>query len=190
MKKQVWLWLALSMCALHVSAQTVYTTKLSNTYHTKSCHHLSEDKSSIDLKDAFFQATLPVRAAGLYKTQSLHWTNRISMKNQILKLRLHLALNVQAPPRQEYAVHMLRKAQAENVFSTAGNKRKMEISETIGLFVSCIAALIGVFFTESIKEMIKKAFSIQSEKQTDQLYWIILILAIVLPLLTFFIKGI
>lgn len=63
----------------------------------------------------------------------------------------------------------------------------MEVSEIIGLSSSGFLAVASLIFTESIKEIIKKFFSVKSKKEINKLYWFIFLLAIAIPLtITYF----
>lgn len=59
----------------------------------------------------------------------------------------------------------------------------METTSIIGIITSGILTLAGLFFQESMKEIIKKFFATKTKKKTNRLYWIILLLALILPLL-------
>ncbi len=59
----------------------------------------------------------------------------------------------------------------------------------MGLVTSGIITLAGLFFQESMKELIKKFFATKSKKKTNRLYWTILIAAIILPLLFLLLRS-
>ncbi len=59
----------------------------------------------------------------------------------------------------------------------------------MGLVTSGIITLAGLFFQESMKELIKKFFATKSKKKTNRLYWTILIAAIILPLILLALKS-
>ncbi|HXT82731.1 MAG TPA: hypothetical protein VN704_00025 [Verrucomicrobiae bacterium] len=65
----------------------------------------------------------------------------------------------------------------------------METTEIIGVSSSSIIALAGIFFTESIKEVIKKYFSIKTKKKATNLYWVLFVLAVALPILIFYLPS-
>lgn len=58
----------------------------------------------------------------------------------------------------------------------------MEINQIIALSTSGLISVTGIIFTESIKEIIKKYFALKTKKQVTKLYWVLLIIAIVIPL--------
>ncbi|HWY10431.1 MAG TPA: hypothetical protein VN026_03845 [Bacteroidia bacterium] len=65
----------------------------------------------------------------------------------------------------------------------------MEVSQIIAISISGLITLMGTIFTESIKEVIKKYFSLKSKKKINNLYWSIFILAIAIPIIITLIAG-
>lgn len=59
----------------------------------------------------------------------------------------------------------------------------MELTQLISLSSSAIIGLCGVFFTESIKEVIKKYFALKTKKDVTKYYRILLVIAVLIPLL-------
>lgn len=65
----------------------------------------------------------------------------------------------------------------------------MESTGIIGIVTSGVITMAGLFFQESMKEIIKKFFATKTKKKTNRLYWAILITAIILPLILFVFKS-
>ena len=62
----------------------------------------------------------------------------------------------------------------------------MESKEVFSYLMSGAIGLCSLFFEESIKEIIRKFFSIKSKNKIRNFYWFVFILVISLPILIFY----
>lgn len=65
----------------------------------------------------------------------------------------------------------------------------MELTQIISLSSSAIIGLCGLVFTESIKEVIKKYFTLKTKKEVTKYYRAILLVAILIPIAIAFLDS-
>jgi undecaprenyl pyrophosphate phosphatase UppP len=65
----------------------------------------------------------------------------------------------------------------------------MEFSDILSLSSSGLLAIATLIFNESIKEIIKKYFSVKSKKKINRLYWLLFILAVSVPIVIIGLAG-